>query len=58
MHLHGPPREVLGSERLREVYRCEFDFLAGAGYGTPSGKSGAEGSRAGDVGRHHLRSPR
>lgn len=31
MHLHGPPREVLGSERLREVYRCEFDFLAGTG---------------------------
>lgn len=29
MHLHGPPREVLGSERLKEAYRCEFDFLAG-----------------------------
>lgn len=38
MHLHGPPREVLGSERLREAYRCEFDFLAGAGYGAPSGQ--------------------
>ncbi len=35
MHLHGPPREVLGSERLREVYRCEFDFLAGTGYDGP-----------------------
>ena len=31
MHLHGHPREVLGSERLREAYRCEFDFLAGQG---------------------------
>ena len=29
MHLHGSPQEVLGSERLHEVYRCEFDFLAG-----------------------------
>ncbi len=29
MHLHGTPREVLGSERFREAYRCEFDFLAG-----------------------------
>ncbi|MGQ9474787.1 MAG: metal ABC transporter ATP-binding protein [Actinomycetota bacterium] len=28
MHLHGPPREILGSERLREIYRCELDFLA------------------------------
>lgn len=33
MHLHGSPREVLGSERLKEVYRCEFDFLAGRGMG-------------------------
>lgn len=31
MHLHGKPQEVLGSERLREAYRCEFDFLAGVG---------------------------
>jgi zinc transport system ATP-binding protein len=31
MHLHGTPREVLGSERLKEVYRCEFDFLVGEG---------------------------
>lgn len=31
MHLHGRPLEVLGSERLKEAYRCEFDFLAGAG---------------------------
>ncbi len=33
MHLHGRPREVLGSERLKEAYRCEFDFLAGKGTG-------------------------
>ena len=31
MHLHGKPLEVLGSERLKEAYRCEFDFLAGTG---------------------------
>lgn len=31
MHLHGRPMEVLGSERLKEAYRCEFDFLAGIG---------------------------
>ena len=31
MHLHGKPLEVLGSDRLKEAYRCEFDFLAGAG---------------------------
>ncbi len=31
MHLHGSPQEVLGSERLKEVYRCEFDFLVGDG---------------------------
>jgi zinc transport system ATP-binding protein len=30
MHLHGKPLDVLGSERLKEAYRCEFDFLAGA----------------------------
>jgi zinc transport system ATP-binding protein len=29
MHLHGRPMEVLGSDRLKEAYRCEFDFLAG-----------------------------
>lgn len=33
MHLHGNPHEVLGSERLKEAYRCEFDFLVGAGGG-------------------------
>lgn len=31
MHLHGKPQEVLDSERLKEAYRCEFDFLIGAG---------------------------
>ena len=31
MHLHGSPQEVLGSERLEEAYRCEFDFLLGEG---------------------------
>ncbi len=31
MHLHGSPQEVLGSDRLKEVYRCEFDFLLGDG---------------------------
>jgi zinc transport system ATP-binding protein len=31
MHLHGRPMEVLGSERLKEAYRCEFDFLAHVG---------------------------
>lgn len=31
MHLHGKPLEVLGSDRLKEAYRCEFDFLADAG---------------------------
>jgi zinc transport system ATP-binding protein len=31
MHAHGRPREVLGSHRLKEAYRCEFDFLVGAG---------------------------
>ncbi|MDD3717124.1 MAG: ABC transporter ATP-binding protein [Actinomycetota bacterium] len=29
MHMHGKPGEVLGSDRLREAYRCEVDFLAG-----------------------------
>jgi zinc transport system ATP-binding protein len=29
MHLHGSPQEVLGSDRLQEIYRCEFDFLVG-----------------------------
>ncbi len=29
MHLHGKPLEVLGSEVIKEAYRCEFDFLAG-----------------------------
>jgi len=31
MHLHGKPQEVLDSERLKEAYRCEFDFLIGVG---------------------------
>ena len=31
MHLHGKPQEVLGSEHLKEAYRCEFDFLVCAG---------------------------
>ncbi|MBN2168718.1 MAG: metal ABC transporter ATP-binding protein [Actinobacteria bacterium] len=35
MHLHGDPHEVLGSERLKEAYRCEFDFLAGIPGGKP-----------------------
>lgn len=39
MHLHGDPHEVLGSDRLKEAYRCEFDFLAGV----PGGKSGSGG---------------
>ena len=38
MHLHGSPREVLGSERLKEAYRCEFDFLAGGETEAPAGK--------------------
>jgi len=29
MHLHGKPSEVLSSGRLKEAYRCEFDFLVG-----------------------------
>jgi len=29
MHMHGSPQDVLGSERLKEAYRCEFDFLVG-----------------------------
>jgi len=33
MHVHGRPGDVLGSERLEEAYRCEFDFLAGIGMG-------------------------
>ena len=37
MHLHGSPREVLGSERLQDIYRCEFDLLAG---GNAPGKGG------------------
>ncbi len=28
MHLHGSPLEVLGSEKIKEVYQCEFAFLA------------------------------
>ena len=31
MHVHGRPQEVVGSERLKDAYRCEFDFLVGAG---------------------------
>lgn len=40
MHLHGKPGEVVGSERLQEAYRCEYDFLVGAGDHHPG-----EGSR-------------
>lgn len=40
MHLHGRPTEVLGSERLKEVYRCEFDFLSGGGAVQAGGRSG------------------
>jgi zinc transport system ATP-binding protein len=39
MHLHGKPQEVLGSEKLKEAYRCEFDFLVGVGgQGPEAGK--------------------
>ena len=38
MHLHGSPQEVLGSERLKEVYRCEFDFLTAE----TAGKAGCD----------------
>lgn len=31
MHLHGKPGDVVDSEGLREAYRCEYDFLVGAG---------------------------
>ncbi|MBU1669526.1 MAG: metal ABC transporter ATP-binding protein [Actinobacteria bacterium] len=31
MHLHGRPSDVVGSDRLKEAYRCEFDFLVGGG---------------------------
>ncbi len=42
MHLHGKPEEVLGSGRLKDAYRCEFDFLVGAGH--PAGhERGGEG---------------
>ncbi len=37
-HMHGKPREVLGSERLKEAYGCEFDFLAGVGMGEGGGE--------------------
>ncbi len=29
MHVHGKPQEVLGSDRLAEAYRCEFEFFLG-----------------------------
>jgi len=29
MHVHGRPGDVLGSEKIKDAYRCEFDFLAG-----------------------------
>jgi zinc transport system ATP-binding protein len=41
MHLHGKPGDVVGSERLQEAYRCEFDFLVGPGAHHP----GQEGGR-------------
>jgi zinc transport system ATP-binding protein len=31
MHVHGRPGDVLGSEKIKDAYRCEFDFLAGIG---------------------------
>lgn len=37
MHMHGRPQDVVGSERLREAYRCEFDFLVG---GATNGEGG------------------
>jgi len=41
MHLHGKPQEVLGSEKLKEAYRCEFDFLVGVGgQGRGAGEDG------------------
>ena len=41
MHLHGKPQEVLGSEKLKEAYRCEFDFLVGVGgQGQGAGEEG------------------
>jgi zinc transport system ATP-binding protein len=41
MHLHGKPQEVLGSEKLKEAYRCEFDFLVGVGgQGQGAGEDG------------------
>lgn len=39
MHLHGKPGDVVGSERLQEAYRCEFDFLVGS----PTHHPGREG---------------
>jgi zinc transport system ATP-binding protein len=36
MHVHGRPGDVLGSDRLKEAYRCEFDFMAGIGIGDGS----------------------
>ncbi|HEY5531454.1 MAG TPA: metal ABC transporter ATP-binding protein [Candidatus Anoxymicrobiaceae bacterium] len=42
MHMHGKPEEVLGSDRLKDVYRCEFDFLVGAG-DHAHGESGGAG---------------
>lgn len=42
MHLHGKPEEVLGSGRLREAYRCEFDFMVGAGRRAGNERGGRE----------------
>ncbi|MGI5882609.1 MAG: metal ABC transporter ATP-binding protein [Dethiobacteria bacterium] len=28
MHIHGAPRDVLGSSSLEKAYRCEFDFIS------------------------------
>lgn len=36
IHLHGSPQEVLDSERLKEAYKCEFDFLIGKPNGSRS----------------------
>jgi zinc transport system ATP-binding protein len=40
MHLHGKPGEVIGSDRLQDAYRCEFDFLVGS-TGHHPGEGGA-----------------
>lgn len=41
MHLHGRPEDVLGSDRLKEAYRCEFDFLVGSRSQEPGAGGGS-----------------